>query len=82
MSARLNRRDVPASGQVNTVELSTTEARKSPPSSFPFISQDLLAHLRQTFAVSVARGREIREYDLMAGQQSVIEYLETLALNQ
>lgn len=73
MGVRIDRSlpgDIPPGGTMGR-----TEDRIGP---IPVVERDLIDHLRSRFPVNVTRGRDPRDYDILVGQQEVIEYLSRL----
>jgi hypothetical protein len=72
LTARLDR------GKSEIELRSTHEGRLAPPRVTP----EMISHLRLVFPQQVASGKDLRDYDEMVGQQTVISYLSTLLQNQ
>lgn len=72
-SARIKRGGAPES-----IPLSGVGRPLTAHGGLPYVDDELLRHLQQTFKVSVAEHYTLRDYDLMVGQQQVIAHLRTL----
>jgi hypothetical protein len=56
--------------------------RNLSPLSVPYVDPQLIAYLRSAFPVSVARDKDLRDYDRLVGQQEIIDHLVQLEREQ
>lgn len=82
MSARLERTTLGGAHASPGVPLTHHTSRDPFVVKVPTIDPALIMHLRDIFKVRVTPHLGLRDYDLMAGQQEVIEYLATQYQNQ